>query len=66
MMNDPDFEDQAAIHVVAAILSSKDGGKGFFHANQTANPADYAELAYRYANALVQHRKKLANQRPKP
>jgi hypothetical protein len=61
MMNDADFEDQAAIAIVAALVT-RDNFHGIPPVTQNTGPAEYADKAYLYARALVERRKK----RPKP
>ncbi len=69
-MDDYEFEDQAAIQILCALLTSETyqrlaNSQGERTGQGQWNPAKWAEQAYQYANALVQHRKKLAPQRPK-
>jgi alkylation response protein AidB-like acyl-CoA dehydrogenase len=55
-----EFEDAAAIQALAGLLA---GGKDVFNAlppqraGIDANPAGFAEKAYAYARALVEHRR---------
>ncbi len=57
MMKHDEFEDQAAIAIVAALVT-RDNFHGINPVTQNSGPAEYAEKAYLYARALVERRKK--------
>ncbi len=63
MMTDKEFEDEAVIQVLAALVAREN-----FHAvppnDMRNNPADYAKKAYLYASVLVEERKKRPGQAP--
>jgi hypothetical protein len=63
-MTDEDFEDEAAIQTLAAILSSESAAERFFSAHQTPSANAYATLAYQLASALVDARRQRRGRKP--
>ncbi len=66
MMDDYEFEDRAAIAVLAALLGSDflQQAQRNYPPQKQMNPAQWAAQAYVHANALMHHRKNLPT-RPK-
>ncbi len=60
MLKDDEFQDEAAIEIMAALAG---GGADNFHGLMPQginyNPAGCAEKAYALATALLEHRRKL-------
>lgn len=58
-MSNEDFEDQAAMHILAAMLAHPQSNQIFFISNEIPTPAGYAQRAYQFASALREQRQKL-------
>jgi hypothetical protein len=57
-LDDQDFEDQAAIQIIAALVTIPgDQFASLLPLSAKMNPAGYALKAYELANALVQERR---------
>jgi hypothetical protein len=57
-LDDQDFEDQAAIQIIAALVTIPESQfQSLLPQNVKMNPAGYALKAYELANALVQERR---------
>jgi hypothetical protein len=57
-MTDNDFEEQAAITILAALVSNPEGFAKLPPQDAKDDAAGYAEKAYKLASALKEHRKK--------
>jgi hypothetical protein len=59
-MNDREFEDEAAIQILVALISSGVANfKALYPQNIEEMPAGYAEKAWTYAKSLLEHRRTL-------
>jgi hypothetical protein len=58
-MSDNEFEDQAAIQIMAALIASPEGQLHHLSPGSKANSEGYAAATYNLVKALVQQRKKL-------